>query len=141
MAVTFSLPALLPFAYLAACFLVAPAAYYAMVGERMLLTHAVRQMMVVNKHGTAFHNREVGMKKANGDFNDSHDHNGNQFKENEYNGNGALEKSNYCFWNPTRSSGCLASGSRSSRGPATCRSRARSHSRCRWSSCRWSCCW
>ena len=48
------------------------------------------------------------MKKKNGDFNDEHDHNGNQFKENEYYpGNGSLKKSNYCFWNPTRMTNAL----------------------------------
>ena len=47
------------------------------------------------------------MKKANGNFNDDLDHNGNEFKENEYDEYGELTKSNYCFWNPTRMTNAL----------------------------------
>ena len=188
MAVTFSLPALLPFAYLAVGFLVAPAAYYAMIGKQVPLTHAVRQVMIDD--GLGAYQREVGTRKTNGDFNDSHNHVGNKYEENECAPAGNLTKSKYCFWNPTRmtnalraqlffkrlnayavfsvlacavilmplylgegynqvlqrvvvascssgcSSGCLASGSCSSYGPPTCRSQARSHTRCRSSFCR-----
>ena len=95
MAVTFSLPALLPFAYLAVGFLVAPAAYYAMVGKQVPLTHAVRQVMIDD--GLGAYQIEVGMRKTNGDFNDSHNHVGNKYEENECAPAGNLTKSKHCF--------------------------------------------
>ena len=105
MAVTFSLPALLPFAYLAVGFVVAPAAYYAMVVKQVLLTHAVRQVMIDD--GLGAYQREVGMRKTNGDFSDSHNHVGNKYEENECAPAGNLTKSKYCFWDPTRMTNAL----------------------------------
>ena len=99
MTVTFSLPALLPFTYLAVGFLVAPAAYYAMIGKQVPLTHAVRQVMIDD--GLGAYQREVG------DFSDSHNHVGNKYEENECAPAGNSTKSKCCFWNPTRMTNTL----------------------------------